>query len=303
MSRDLTLRCRDGHCVHVRVDGPEDAPVTVVLLHGWTLNLETWRYQVRDLRARLGTQVRVVRYDHRGHGRSAPAADGCTTLDLLGSDLLEVIEEVAPSGPLVLAGHSMGGMTIMALAEQHPAVFAERVAGVVLVSTSGGGLGRVTLGLPRAQGERLRQALPLLLAARARRLGRRRRTAAPALESLVVRRYLFGHPMRVCDHRLTVDALVATPPTSMSGFFTDLMRHHRFEALAALERVPVHVLVGESDRLTPRSHARRLADAMPWAELTELPAAGHMLPLERDRAVSEALESMVSAGALAGDAS
>lgn len=294
VSSERNVRTSDGHDLQVSVSGPDDAPVCVVLLHGWTLSQECWRYQVRDLQAMHGPRVRVVRYDHRGHGRSASAPGGTTSIAALARDLSDVIDAVAPQGDLVLAGHSMGGMTIMALAEHRPELFADRVRGVVLLSTSGGGLDPVRLGLPRGGGDRLRQRLPGLLAARARRLSRRRRRAAPVLESLVARHYLFGRPMRTADHRLTVDALVSTPATSMSGFCADLLRHDRFDALRALEQVPVHVLVGEQDRLTPRSHAGRLAEAMPWAELSELRGAGHMLLLERDRAVTAAIGSMVT---------
>lgn len=303
MAIERTVRVSDGTELRVRVNGPHDAPVCVILVHGWTLDHQAWRYQVRDLLAAHRQQVRVVRYDLRGHGRSSAARDGTARIDVLADDLSELIDAVAPQGQLVLAGHSMGGMTLMALAESSPELFSARVGGVVLVSTSGGGLDRVALGLPPRQGERLRRRIPGLLAARARRLSRRTRRAAPALESQLVRRYLFGRPMRAADHRLAVEALVATPATSMSGFFADLMQHNRFAALAALERVPVRVLVGERDRLIPRSHARRIAATMPWAELTELPGAGHMLMLERDQVVTEAISSMVTRTAGRPDAS
>ena len=51
-----------------------------------------------------------------------------------------VIEDLAPEGEVVLVGHSMGGMSIIAFAERHPELFAKRVAGVALVSTTAGGL-------------------------------------------------------------------------------------------------------------------------------------------------------------------
>ncbi|MDQ4008622.1 MAG: alpha/beta hydrolase, partial [Actinomycetota bacterium] len=178
-----------------------------------------------------------------------------------------------------------------------PELFVDRVAGAVFVSTSGGQLDRVTLGLPRAMGARVRSRLPRLLAARARMLSRRTRRRPPTIESQVVRRFLLGRPMRLADHRVVLDDLVATPADSMCGFFTDLMRHDRSAALAALETVPTAVLVGDRDRLTPPSHARRLAQAMPWAELTVLPGAGHILPLERDAAVTRALAQLVARGA------
>ncbi len=88
--------------------------------------------------------------------------------------------------------------------------------------------------------------------------------------------------------------LVATPADSMCGFFSDLMRHDRAAALAVLETVPTRIMVGDCDRLTAPGHSRRLAESMPWADLDVLAGAGHMLPLERDVAVTEALAAMVA---------
>jgi len=288
------LRTADGLRLHVDVTGDDDAEVTVVLVHGWTQSSETWGYQVRDLPGAAGAPLRMVRYDHRGHGRSDGTAEADATVENLATDLGRVIDEFAAEGPLVLAGHSMGGMAMMALAEQRPELFAERVVGALFVSTSGGGLDRVTLGLPRRMGERMRNRLPRLLAARARMLSRRRRRRPPTIESQVVRRFLLGRPKRLEDHRVVLTDLVATPADSMCGFFSDLMRHDRSAALAALETVPTRVMVGDCDRLTAPGHARRLAESMPWAQLDVLPGAGHMLPLERDGAVTEALAAMVA---------
>jgi pimeloyl-ACP methyl ester carboxylesterase len=295
MSRsEGTVLTGDGLRLHVEVQGDDDADVTVVLAHGWTQSMHTWRYQARDLPGAVDARVRVVRYDHRGHGRSDRTAECDATIDNLARDLAAVIDTLAPRGPLVLAGHSMGGMAMMGLAEHRPELFADRVAGAAFVSTSGGQLDRVTLGLPRAMGARLRTRLPRLLALRARMLSRRTRRRPPTIESQVVRRFLLGRPIRLSDHRAVLDDLVATPADSMCGFFADLMRHDRSTALAALQTVPSTVLVGDCDRLTPPVHARRLAAAMPWAEFGVLRDAGHMLPLERDRAVTHALAELVN---------
>ena len=51
-----------------------------------------------------------------------------------------MLDAVVPDGPVVLVGHSMGGMTIVALAEQHPELFGDRIVGVALISTTAGGL-------------------------------------------------------------------------------------------------------------------------------------------------------------------
>lgn len=286
------LLTHDGLELHVFAQGPLHAPVTVVMAHCYASDHDSWRYQVRDLRHRFGDQVRVVSYDHRGHGASEATPREAATIENLGRDLADVIDTHAPSGHLVLAGHSIGGMTLMALAEQRPELFSQRVRGVLLVSTSGGSLQEVTLGLPPV-GRLVRERVPTVLALRSTMLTRRRRRSAPVIEAEVARRFLFGNRMRLRDHALTVEGIINTPASSMRGFFEDLMRHDRVEGLAALAGVPVHVMVGDKDLMTPPAHAELLAAQVPDARLTVAPGAGHMLPLERDALVTGALAELV----------
>ncbi len=286
------LRTHDGLDLHVHVEGPDDAGLTVVLAHCWTSDHDSWRYQVRDLRHRFGDDLRVVTYDHRGHGASDATPEQAATIENLARDLSDLIDAHASPGDLVLGGHSLGGMTLMALAEHRPELFSERVRGVLFVATSGGSMDEVTLGLPRL-GEKVRAQIPAVLALRSRLVSRRRRRNAPFLEAMVARRFLFGDDMRLRDHALTVEGIINTPAASMRGFFEDVMRHDRVEGLSTLAGVPVHVLVGDRDRLTPPSHAELLAARVPGARLTVAPGAGHMLPLERDALVTAALVDLV----------
>ena len=117
------------------------AALTVVLVHGFALDRRTWHFQRSALAELTDPSVRQVIFDLRSHGRSERAARESCTLDQLGQDLAAVIRALAPDGPLVLVAHSMGGMAVMALAEQDPALFAERVAGVALIATSAGEVG------------------------------------------------------------------------------------------------------------------------------------------------------------------
>jgi pimeloyl-ACP methyl ester carboxylesterase len=287
-----TLTTHDGLDLHVHVEGPHDAGLTVVLAHCWTSDHDSWRYQVRDLRHRFGDTVRVVTYDHRGHGASDPTPRHAATIENLGRDLADLIDAHAPSGDLVLGGHSIGGMTLMALAEHRPDLYVDRVRGVLFVATSGGSLDTVTLGLPRV-GDRVREQIPLMLAMRSKMLSRRRRRRAPYIEAMVARRFLFGDDMRLRDHALAVEGIINTPAASMRGFFEDVMRHDRLDGLSTLAGIPVHVMVGDQDRLTPPSHAELLAERVPGARLSVAPGAGHMLPLERDALVTDALVELV----------
>lgn len=119
---------------HAAPAGTAEGP-TLVLAHGWCLAAETWDRVVAELQARR-PHLRVITYDQPGHGLSTPGHDRQVSLLDLGATLREVIAETAPEGDVVLGGHSMGGMTVMALAQVAPELFAERVRGAALVGTA-----------------------------------------------------------------------------------------------------------------------------------------------------------------------
>jgi pimeloyl-ACP methyl ester carboxylesterase len=281
------MRTFDGLQLDVRTYGPVDAPVTAVLAHCWTLNQTDWHYQVRDLQREFGHRIRIVTWDHRGHGHSDPAPRSACLIENLARDMGDVIDTYAPHGKLVLAGHSIGGMTMMVLARQRPELF-DRVVGAAFVSTSSGEMSTVTLGLPE-MGPALRAQIPRMLALRSRTLTKRARRRAPIIERLVVRRFVLGRPMRLVDAALTVEGLINSSSATVVGFYEDCMRHDGLEALKVFDGIRTHVLVGTRDVLTPPSHARTIADNIEGAVLTVVPEAGHMLPLEADELVSGVL--------------
>lgn len=281
------MKTFDGLRLDVRTYGPVDAPVTAVLAHCWTLNQSDWHYQVRDLQREYGHRIRIVTWDHRGHGDSEESPRDACRVSVLARDMSQVIDTYAAQGKLVLAGHSIGGMTMMALAEQRPELF-DRVVGAAFVATSSGQLDTVTLGLPE-MGTFVKAQIPRALAFRSRTLTKRARRRAPIIERQVVRRFLMGRPMRLADAALTVEGIINSPAATMVGFYEDCMLHDRAGALKVYDGIPTHVLVGTRDVLTPPSHARRIAENIEGAILTVVPDAGHMLPLERDELVSGVL--------------
>ena len=287
-SEVMTVRAGDGAALHARVTGgARRAAVTVVFVHGWTLCGDVWRAQVEAL-AREG--VRVVTYDHRGHGRSGAGRAAPWTIDLLGDDLADVLDAVAPQGPVVLCGHSMGGMTIMALAASRPELFGSRVTGVVLVGTSAGGLVPTGRGLPVSV--RLRSAAQVRFFAFGQRhprflAGGRRMLPGPerAGHLRLVRRQLFG-PLADADVvRECARMLFAAPMPTVCGFFPALIAHDKAGALTALARVPVDIVVGDLDRLTPLAHSRALVAELPDAALHIERGCGHMVFTERPETV------------------
>ncbi|HEX9338981.1 MAG TPA: alpha/beta hydrolase [Pseudonocardiaceae bacterium] len=275
----------DGTALHVRDSGA--GQVTLVLAHGWTLDHTSWDEVVAHLPG-----VRIVRYDHRGHGGSAPAPAGTATIAQVADDLAELIADRVPEGPIVLVGHSMGGMAAMALAERQPRLFADRIAAVGLVATSCGGLADLTLGLPRWLARRVITV--------ERRLGRRvARSRRPTLMIKTgaarpgVRWLLFGRGARKADVAVTAAQIGRCHPASMVGFRASLDEHDRRAALAAFRRIPVTVLAGGADRLTDVSHARAIAAELPNARLAVYPGAGHMLPYERAADVAAHLTTLI----------
>ena len=252
-------------------------------MHGFALDRRCWHFQRRMLAGLTDPAVRVVLYDQRRHGRSGQCSARACTIAQLGADLDTVIRTVAPEGDLVLVGHSMGGMTIMALAERHPALFRDRVLGVALVNTSAGDVG--TVGLQRA--------VPV-----APQPGGQRRRAARALAPGDASTASAGSAATPCG-RPCGGCPSATPTssrrwsTSSTGrsprprwpcspsFANTLSTHDRKAALRGLSQCEVLVAAGTDDRMIPYSHSEVIAAELPRAELLPLEGAGHMAMLEQ----------------------
>ncbi|WP_019632560.1 alpha/beta fold hydrolase [Actinomadura atramentaria] len=285
----------DGLPLHVEADGPDDAPLTIVFCHGYCLNLHTWHYQRRDLPGQLGDGVRYVYWDQRSHGRSGRGDPASATIDQTGADLAAVLAATVPAdGRVLLVGHSMGGMTIMALAAARPELFGERVVGTVLVNTSAGDLSEMTLGLPLVLAKLIRPIAPGTLRGLGRRadLVDRVRGAGADLAFVVTRRMAFADRYvspSVVD--FTEQMIRATPIDVIAEFYPTLVGHDKADALAVLARVPSIVLVAGRDRFTPPEHGRAVAAAL-GGELVEIADAGHVLPLEHPGAVTGAVRRL-----------
>ena len=242
-------------------------------------------------------------WDQRGHGRSGVGPAGSCTVDQCGHDLLQVLHAVAPEGPLVLVGHSMGGMTQMAFAaEQHPFVV-ERVVGVALISTSSGGLADVHWGLRGVLGQVAHRMAPPTLAGLARTPGLvdRTRRIASDLEQAVVKRYSYASPVPASLVRFSAAMIAATPIEVIAEFLPTFDLHDKREALEAFDGIEALVLSGEADLVTPSEHSVEIVRHLPGAEHVVVPNAGHLVMMERPDEVNLHLDELLVRSARALD--
>jgi pimeloyl-ACP methyl ester carboxylesterase len=272
------------------------APVTVVFSHGYCLNQDSWHFQ----RAALRGLVRTVHWDQRSHGRSARGlaqADGTpVSIDQLGRDLKAVIDAAVPEGPIVLVGHSMGGMTVMALADQYPELIRDRVVGVALVGTSSGRLGEVNFGLPVAGVNAIRRILPGVLRALGQQaeLVEKGRRATADLFAGIIKRYSFAsRDIDPAVARFAERMIEGTPIDVVAEFYPAFTDHDKTQALAHFAELPVLVLAGVQDLVTPSEHSEAIAGLLPDAELVLVPDAGHLVMLEHPEVVTDRLADLL----------
>ncbi|WP_127479753.1 alpha/beta fold hydrolase [Nocardioides pantholopis] len=297
-SAPLTVIADDGVPLHVEVDEPHEAPespVTVVLVHGYALTLDCWHFQ----RAALRGRVRTVLYDQRSHGRSGRSSLENATIEQLGEDLRRVLEEVVPEGPVLLVGHSMGGMSVIAFAEQHPHLFGDRVVAVGLISTTAGGLdiGRLLLPVvPAKLGLPLARRTVAALARRHRVVdGVRRVGRSVALAATDV--FAFGDPVPHSYVDFVDSMLSATPFEVLAEFFPSFGALDKFHAVEVLSDVPTLIACGTADRLTSIGHSRKLHERIRDSRLVEYAGAGHMVVLERHEQINAELDRLLTAAA------
>ncbi|SKB05188.1 alpha/beta fold hydrolase [Aeromicrobium choanae] len=260
--------------IHVEVDdGP--AP-TIVFVHGWMCDLDTWHFQ----RLALRDHARLVFMEQRSHGRSGRSGPRNSSLHDMADDLRRVLDEHAAEGPVVIVGHSMGGMAVMQLAQLEPELFDDRVKGVVLISTSAGKLMRGSPGL--------RFVVPLVKA------------ATPLLDwgrefnsYSIIRRWAFGPHAEPSVVDMADEMILRAPTTVVLNFYDNFVELDLGAGLDAISRCRTSVVCGTKDVMTPFSHSRWLARHIAGAELVPVNDAGHMVMLEEHEQVTEAIERVL----------
>lgn len=277
----------DGMDLTIETYGPPDAP-QLVLSHGWICTGRAWHHQV----AALADRYRIITYDQPGHGRTSSPESSTYDLDLLGDTLRVVIEAASVSGPLVLAGHSMGGMAVLNAIHRHDDLLDDRVGGVALLSTTSkaradrigfevgiSGLAKLERGIQRI--------VPVLRDPRVVSASERLYRSSSDLSTLLVRRIGVGPDADPQVVAFVEQLVLDSDPDIVLGLAAAVLGVDVEAGLSRL-RVPTSIFVGSDDRLTPVSLSERMAKRS-GAELHVLDGVGHMSLLEAPDEINRAL--------------
>jgi pimeloyl-ACP methyl ester carboxylesterase len=231
----------------------------IVLVHGYPLDGAMWSGVARA----LAPKFRVFKPDLPGRGNT----DAAAPRSIAGyADFVEALVEEIPA-PVGIAGFSFGGYISLELIKRRP----EKVRALALVDT------RATADDPLARGKRDETVSAV-----------RENGMRPVVESMPARLLSpesFGRP----DLLERVQRMIARQkPETMIADLTAMRDRPDSTPLLSEIRVPVLVVVGEQDVLTPPADSQAMAAAIPEARLVTVPGAGHLAPMERPKAVAEA---------------
>ncbi|ART71802.1 alpha/beta hydrolase [Mycobacterium dioxanotrophicus] len=289
--RSSVVTTADGVPLAVREVGPLDAPLTVVFAHGFCLQMGAFHFQRARLAEQWGPQVRMVFYDQRGHGQSGTSDPDTYTVEQLGQDLESVLAVTVPRGPVVLVGHSMGGMTVLSHARQFPKRYPSRVVGAALIASAAEGVSRSPLG------EILRN--PALEAVRfaaryAPKTVHRTRGAARSVIGPILRAASYGdEKISPSVVEFSEQMMHSTPIATLVEFLHALEVHDESAALPVLARVPTLIACGDRDLLTPMEYSEAMAAQLGKSELMIVGGAGHLVQLEEPEVIDDALVGLV----------
>jgi pimeloyl-ACP methyl ester carboxylesterase len=260
----------------------------IVLAHGFSLDMSTWSAVWPE----LARTFRVVTFDQRSHGGSGTAAHRDLSVRSIGRDLAAVLEAVSPGRPAVVAGHSMGGIAILALAEQRPELFGPQVGGAVFVGAAAANL------VWGAMGSLTEFVRPRLgsLSSTAKRMDRLRHAVVRSpgdVAGIAARLTQFGPdvPHAIVDHVVGLAGRARSEVWNEG--LAELMNVDMRHAIARVT-VPALVVVGEHDRVTPPAAAIELASALPQGRLAVLEGAGHIPMLERPDELTAEIRSFAT---------
>ena len=285
-----TIVDSDGLSIHTYMVGhAENATATVVFIHGFTLAAEVYYMQVDYLQT-FYPNIKSVLIDARGHGATGQVRPELCTIEGTANDVLAAIHEHAPTGPLILVGHSLGGLTALNLVKRADHSLRKRIVGMVLVATSIESLS--TQGLPQVLASPLADNIKNAVEAAPNDAQKFRQYATTFLATtLATAVFQRDTNDEVIDFHAAM--IHETPLDTFVGFFDDLQEHDELDAAPALEGLKGYVLAGELDDVTPISQADRICEVWPGARLQIAEGAGHMLPLEAPGILNNAIGNIL----------
>jgi pimeloyl-ACP methyl ester carboxylesterase len=290
----IHIKASDDELLYAELDRSVSLPddLTVIFAHGYVVNLDVFHYQRKALRpvAKLGF------YDQRGHGKSGRGERSTHTIQQLGTDLEKVIQTLAPTGSIVLVGHSMGAMAIQALAGRRPEWFGPRIKSIVLTCTSSGGLTEVPLGLPPGMTKFVQGVAPSVTSALAGKphVIERGVDLGSDLALLLNRRYSFASEVPSGLNNFVAKMHGSTSLEVIGDFLAAFGKYDSTLVLPILARVPTFVVGAEKDLMTPIEHSAQIAAAIDGSEFIAVSDAGHMLPLEKPDVLNDIIHKAIS---------
>lgn len=277
--RGEIVAAEDGTPLAVREIGPENAELTVIFVHGFTLSMDSFHFQATALKKLYGPSIRMVFYDLRGHGLSGRAKSVTYTIPQLAHDLRHIIDTLARDRPVVLVGHSMGGMTILKFAQLYPEFLAERIAGVSLLATAAGNV--ADAGLAALVDNPVVTSVAWSVERAPGIFHSGRRALGLVIEPLL-KAGSFGTPSMVGKTLvdLTNDMIGSADVEVMAGFLNTLVTHDAVASYGALQDTTLSIVCGDADLLTPVNRSVELSKGLPNARFVVVPGCGHMVQLE-----------------------
>ena len=238
--------------VHTRGSG-----LPVVLLHGFPLDHTMWSGQDK-----LAEAVRLIVPDQRGFGASGGAVP--ESIAQLADDVVALLDALHVVEPAVICGLSMGGYVAEHVAVRHPG----RVRALVLVDT------KLEADTPEARAARAK------LAATVERVGQEAVAEAMIPNLLARSEVARANPSRPLIEEQLRRTIHATPVETITAALAALAaRHDMVEPMRAVA-VPVLLVVGEEDTITPPECMERAERVLQRPRLLIMPRCGHMAPLE-----------------------
>ncbi len=297
-SPNITVVADDGVRLHAEIDEFDgsgdtgDPGVTLVFCHGYSLSLDCWHYQ----RAGYRGLVRSVYFDQRSHGRSGRSPEAHATVEQLGRDLKRVLDDLTHDDPVVLVGHSMGGMTVLSLADQFPELFGTKVVGAALIATTAGGLdpGRILFPMLPAGvgGGVVRRVVGTL--AKGHWAVDLLRSRSQDIAMVVTDAYAFGEGAPEEHVQFAYDQLNGTPFDVVAQFYPAFVNLDVWSACSTMAHVPTAIICGTEDKITAIGHSRKLHARIHGSDLLECDGAGHLVLIERHEDVNAELDRLLA---------